>query len=185
MGPNFQSGATRIGRRRLPRRYAAILDDHDVLLGALDELHQYALAAPEGVPREKHAIIFRVVDTSEVNRFNFKLQELLGAANLMDSAAIYSVRVGHWHVVDSEHVAHAYMRHSDAEREAKHGHLPITVFDLKRIPEVVLPRCIQELSVSKGTPRIVYRRRYGDGELSVVEEIRSRELAVKTVYKQK
>jgi hypothetical protein len=168
MGPSFHLGVTRIGRERLPANHVAILDDPALLLAALRELHAYALTPAEGGTRKIcHSIVFRVADAREVERFNYKLQQLLGVADFMDNAAVYAVRAGHWHVVDSEQMTHVCNRHSDATREAQRGHFPVTVMDFERIPDVVAVHNIAEFERTKGMPRIVYRKRYGDGQLTV------------------
>lgn len=151
VGPNFDAGATRIGRRRLPAALVAILDDRRTLQLALRELHAYAIA---GSPFGRRGIVFRVNSAAEHQAILYKLQNLLGVENFGDNSSIYRVREGHWHLIDSEHIRHIYNRHGDAAAERGRGHLAIAIEDFDRLPDLIDARNICEFSVEGGMPRI-------------------------------
>lgn len=182
VGPNFDKGVTRIGRRRLPAGFVAILDDPQTLRLAIRELHAYAVG---GSRFGKRGIVFRVVSSEERQAILFKLQNLLGIENFTENSATYYIPEGFWHVIDCEHVRHVSNRHGDEEAERERGHLAIELEDIEHIPQLVDPRNICEFSVIDQMPRIKYRREYKGRTLVLVQEIRARVgVSLKTLYRE-
>lgn len=183
VGPNFDAGVIRIGRRRLPTGVVAILDDRRTLQLAIREMHAYAIA---GSRFGRRGVVFRVISAAEHQAIMYKLQNLLGMEDFGDNSSIYRVREGHWHLIDSEHIRHIYNRHGDAAGEWARGHLAITIDDFDRLPDLIDARNICEFSVEDGMPRIKCRREFTDRTLVLVQEIRTREgVIVKTMYREK
>jgi hypothetical protein len=185
MGPNFYLGVTSLGRNRLPPNCVAILDDPALLAAALAELHAYAVTPSVGLAKTRYSIIFRIVDDRELNGFHHKLRTLLDPVRFMDNAALYGVAAGQWHMIDSDHLTHVCNRHTEENREKQRGHVAVTAPDFQRIPDVIATGNITEFAQTQGRPRIIYRKRYPDGELTVIQEIRSKGMTFKTMYKKK
>jgi hypothetical protein len=184
MGSYFNTAATMIGRKRLPPGLVAILDDQMALGAAIGELHEYAIANREP-DRPRRGIVFRVVQVWECEAIVQKLWNYFGLKDAAANADLFSLALGHMHVIDDSAMSHASNRHG-----AKHGkldHLSLTVTDFMKIPDVVNPRHIVEFSVAKGTPRIVYRKAYDRHVLTVVQELQMKAgmIAIKTAYKHK
>jgi hypothetical protein len=184
VGPNFDKGVRRIGRRRLPAGFVAILDDPETLRLAIRELHEYAVS---GTKVGKRGIVFRVVTSQERQAILFKLQNLLGIENFTKSSATFHISEGHWHAIDSEHVTHVINRHGDLEAEQnRHGHLPITIEDFQLLPQLVDPRNIVQFFPEERFPRMKYRREVSDRTLILIQEIRVKDgIVMKTLYREK
>jgi hypothetical protein len=173
-----------IGRKRLPPGLVAILDDPVTLDAAIGELHEYAIGNREP-DRPRRGVVFRVVQVRECEAIVQKLWNYFGLKDAAGSAELFSVALGHMHVMDDSAISHASNRHGAKEGEL--DHLSLTVSDFMRIPEVVNPRHIVEFSVAKGTPRIVYRKAYDRHVLAVGQELQMKAgmIAIKTAYKHK
>lgn len=173
---------TSIARRRLPAGIIAILDDPEALRQAIDDLHMYANANRQpGRPRR--GIVYRVVEAWECQAIRGKLVEFFGSKRIAEIEALYAVPLGHFHIVEDSHISHICNRHG--EPEAGDAHQSLTIADFERIPEVINPRHIVGLSFKKGMPRLIYERVYGEDVLVVVEELRPKELSLKTAYKKR
>jgi hypothetical protein len=184
MGPNFKKGVTRIGRERLPRGFVAILGDLHSLQAAISELYDYVI---RGCPHRRAGIVFRVVSPGERTAYVQRLQRVLGVDryNALPASAWRDVE-RHWHLIDSDHIAHIVNRHTDPEAEEQLGHVAVTPQDLLRIPDVINPRNLTGLRVVRGMTRLAYSMEIPDGRLVAVEELRAKGcLALKTLYKQK
>lgn len=186
IGPNFQKGQTRIGRERLPDGFVALVRDQATLRLAIAELHDHVSAGNPSPYPKGFGIIFRIASSGECEGVRQQVHRVFGPSAFLEHVEIFGVTPGQWHLLDNEHIAHSCNRHSDAQIEAKCGHVPIGVADFQRIPDVVNPLNIVEFRKKGDSPRIAYARQYDDGRLIVVEEIqRKRGLVFKTMYKQK
>jgi hypothetical protein len=182
VGPNFDKGVTRIGRRRLPAGFVALLDDPEALRLAIRELHGYAIS---GAKFGKRGIIFRLITSQERQAILFKLQNLLGIDEFTRNSATFHIREGHWHAIDSEHLIHVCNRHIDPELE-RHGHPALVIEDTETIPKLIDPRNIYEFASDDALPRIKYRREVADRVYILVEEIRAKSgIVLKTFYREK
>ena len=184
IGANFLKGKSGIGRKRLPSGHVAFLDDQKSLCLAIRDLYAYAIQSCPVKPMQ--AVVFRVVGESEIHAINYKIQTLLGMDGFSANCRSFCPSAEQFHIIDSEHIAHAFNRHSDGGTERRHGHIPIGVRDFELIPEVVRPKYITEFSMRGNLPRIIYGREYGSEQLIVVQELRGNYgLTFKTVYRKK
>ncbi len=162
----------------------AHLEDSDSLARAIRDLHAYAVQRTSD--KTKYAIVYRVVTEQDRDAVNHKLQNLFGVTRFAAASADYCPPVGHYHMIDSEHIAHVCNRHSDRDVEHKRGHLPVAASDFEMVPVAVSPKNIQEFQMSGDLPRIIYSMDTELARLIVVEEFsRKRGLIFKTAYKQK
>lgn len=183
MGPHFQKGATRIGRDRLPPNHVAILDDPKTLIGAIRELWDYAGAPGPKVP---YKIVFRICTDGERDAYHHQLLNLEGAEHFAESINRFGLPTRRWHIIDSEHIAHARIRHSNPLTESAHGHVPVTLDDLCCVPEAISPRNIVSFEYAPAQPRVVYHLQRSDGLLVVVQELRAKTgMVFKTAYKRR
>jgi hypothetical protein len=132
--------------------------------------------------RGRAGLIFRVVNDGERSAINFQVQRLLN-----DVTVTCGNLLGFRHLLDVDHLAHIWKRHSQTGVGLDPGHLPLSLSDLLRLPAIVQPRNITKYTVAKGMARLVFEKHYEDGHVVAVEELRPtrRELIVKTLYKQK
>jgi len=182
IGPNFLSGRTRIGRSRLSPGIFSHLDQAGWRL-AIRDLHAYAVQG--ATQKQLYGIAFRVVEAAERDAINYKIQELLGVKDFAANSQLFCPPEGHLHIVDSEHVAHVCNRHSDLIAEQRRGSVAIVAEDFERIIEVVSPKNIGEFSMERGIARIIYSKEFELARMVVIEELRTRSVAFKTMYKPK
>jgi hypothetical protein len=182
MGPHFEKGAKKIGRERLPIGRVAILNDPQTLVAAISELLAWA-TKPD--PKQTLSAVYRVSSEGECQAYMYKLREIHGVENYITNIQRFALPARRWHIIDSEHIAHAMNRHSDQRVERKHGHLPITREDVFRIPEITDPRNIVSFEQDGARlPRIVYELRDEAGVLVAVQELRAKSgLIFKTLYR--
>jgi hypothetical protein len=182
LGPNFEKGLRRIGRRRLPAGLVAILDDQVTLRAAIRELYEYA-NNQRSATRPRRGIIFRVVSAGERQAFIGKLEQFFGTKNLSGQESVYGVPIGLWHLIDDSFMSHVVARHST---ETDATLVPVTLDDLVLIPDLINPRWIREFAFTKKMPRVVYETRHGESTVVIVQEIHTNVgLAVKTIYRKK
>ena len=92
------------------------------------------------------------------------------------------------HALDLSGYRHAFNRHGVGNENSK-TQLPITEEDVMRVPEIV--ETYDDVSfgtkTNRGLPAIVYTKRYPDGTIITVEEVRNkkRQLALKSIRKEK
>lgn len=92
------------------------------------------------------------------------------------------------HALDLSGYRHAFNRHGVGNENSK-TQLPITEEDVIRVPEIV--ETYDDVSfgtkTNRGLPAIVYTKRYPDGTIITVEEVRNRkrQLALKSIRKEK
>jgi hypothetical protein len=185
MGPNFDKGKTRIGRERLPPGIVAILDDQEMLRGAILELLAYATDV-HTAEKMRRGIVYRLVSDAERQAITYKLQDFFGMKRFLPEERTYTVPTGHWHFMDDRAVSHANTRHGIVETGSSAGHLALAPLDFCQVPSVVHSRNIVEFCVTKGMPRIVYEQAFDEGTLRVVEEIQAQAgLAFKTCYRKR
>lgn len=117
-----------------------------------------------------------------------KTEIILGIADdaLVENAAENGVDIkGFYHSIDNFFVNHALNNHGD-QKERKRGNVPITVEDIKCIPEILRsPDFIIYGSKTKiGNKAIVFAKNI-DGSTVFVEEVRNgkMKLAAQTLYK--
>lgn len=185
IGSNFEKGERRIGRRRLPTGFVAIIADPPLLAAALSELHACAIRHVGQSP-DPCGIFFHPVSAQESKDFGYRIIKLRGMDWFNQNHGRFAVHESFCHAIDIMALIHTQKRHADPGIEQERGLLPITLADVRRIPEVVISRYAAEFSEARNMPRIVYRRSYDDGVLVAVEEIRHRrqELVLVTLYKQ-
>ena len=186
MGPNWERADRRLGKRRLPQGYVAVLNNDDLLGRVIGELHGHAMTEAAAGPSPV-GVLFRQVTAGERERIGYRLVDQFGPSRLLEASAVFGVEEGYHYVVNSRGIAHAFNRHSDPTVERLHGQLPLDLADLTRVPQAVQPRNIVAFSEAKGMPRIVYEDRSTGSTLVVVLEIQgSRKwLMMKTAYKRK
>lgn len=179
MGKNFETGSTRIGRNRLPAGLIAVPGGGTALRQAVDELLDYATRNREP-NRPRRGILFRVVEPWEQQAIMHRLCDFFGD-RVGEHDRAFSVPIGHWHLMDDSAVSHACNRH--AFTETPHHRLALGREDFHRIPEVVNPRNIREFAMTGRRPRIIYERQSDRFALVVVQEIQTKTIVVKTVYR--
>jgi len=179
MGPNFNKGARRIGRDRLPPGVVAIVEDVPLLELAIGEMHEFVVAGKR-LESARAGIIFGVVDVGERLAYNWNLQRVTDDVNFFVGDLL-----GLRHTLDLEHLTHIHHRHSDPAKEELHGQIPLTLEDILLIPQLVQPRNLRECCYIREMCRLVYARRWDHGQLVAVEEIRfhKKELVIVTLYK--
>lgn len=94
---------------------------------------------------------------------------------------------GYQHTLDEASVNHILNEHGDARREAKQGQIAITADDFEKLPWVVETGSVKAGGLTKqGLETIEYSKEV-DGELIVIEEVRTgrKKLVPKTMYKKK
>ena len=186
MGPHFERADKRIGKRRLPTGYVAVLNDDATLVRVLAELHAYSLSSA-GVNLPPAGVLFRHVGTGEKERVVHRLIELFAAAKLMDQSATAGLDETYHYVINSRGMTQAWNRHSDPVGERQHGQKPLDPSDGARVPQAIQARNIVAFGVVNGTPRVVYESRSDSGTLVVVVEIQHgrKWLAMTTAFKRK
>jgi hypothetical protein len=185
VGPNFDRGARKIGRRRLPQGSVAITDDPPLLRAAISELRTRT-ADLAGRPVEPCGIIFRIVTVDEAQAIRHRIINLHGVDWANRHGHVFIPPAEHWHILGLDALIHAHNRHSDEETERQHGHLPLVAEDYHRIPEIVTPHWITSFVEKNGMPRVIYERTYAEARLIVVEELRMHQgLVMKTLYKRR
>ncbi len=96
---------------------------------------------------------------------------------------------GYNHNLDVSGTRHAFLEHGKPEIEKSRGQIPISDEDFEKIPDVIFN--YDQVSFgefdSKHTPLINYSKKFEDGTIIYVEEIRTRQktLTIKTMWKQK
>jgi hypothetical protein len=183
IGSSFLKGKLIVGRHTLPNGHVAFLDDRDGARAAIRDLHTYSTSNPD--PDLIYAVIFRVVSEQEIKGINFKIQDIYGVDRFSEKSEVYCPKAGFWHIIDNRHIIHAHNEHSDVQSEKGHGHVPITIEDFINIPDLIHPRHIDEFNIENGRPRIVYRVRGADEDIVIVQEVRKKSMAFKTIWKQK
>jgi hypothetical protein len=184
IGSNFHKGDRFIGRKRLQANSVAFLGSHDALVLAIRDLHAYAIQQSRNKPN--HSIVFRVVSEIERNAINTRIKNDLGITKFLENSERYCPPLGHWHLIDSESIAHAHHRHGDGGEENREGHVPLSGEDFEQIPTLVNARNIREFATKGDSARIIYRTNHGSVEVSLVQELcRKRGMIFKTMYKQK
>ena len=151
----------------------------------MKDLYTYSTEKREIVSQPMLAIAFRVVNQNERDGINRRIQDLIGIRQFAENSALFCPPPGLPHTIDSEHVAHAYNRHADQAPGDDNKQRSIRFTDFLDIPDVVDPRNIKELAVTRGSPRIIYSKKIESDFLVVVEEIRRRAIVFKTMYRSK
>lgn len=179
MGPNFNAGATRLGRDRLPPGIVAILDQPETLRLAFGEMYDF-VADGNLLSSGRAGVIFRTVSDGERDALNVSVQKVCGDVN-----AACGNTAGFRHLLDVNHIRHICNSHGNAEAERARGQIAVAKEDFYRIPEVVLPYNLVQCILAADSPRLVYSRECEGASLVVVEEIRRarKELVVITLYK--
>lgn len=92
------------------------------------------------------------------------------------------------HAIDEDRIAHTMNQHGNATTEANRGQIAITGKDFEKIPEIlesydrVYP---SDHKNKQGRDVIIYEKRYDDGTIIYLEEVRTgrKSLALDTMYK--
>ena len=181
VGPHLQGGSNRIGRDRLPPGLVSYLGDASGLNGAIAAMHSFV---QEGlhIPMGRCGVVFDVVAEKENESYCTVLRRITADVNF----AIGNI-AGYRHVLDLEHIKHICNRHADPVAEQRHGQIAIVVDDLYRIPAIVASRNLTECRLVSGVHKLAYKETFSDGELTVVQEVRTgrKELATVTLFKHK
>lgn len=167
----------------MPHGYVAVLDDDAQLNRVFAELLEYALeGSVDG--RRRLGVVFRQVTGRDRAGVGHKLVEHFGAPAFLELASVYGIDESYCYVIDSEALAHAWHRHGDQTAEELQGQTALIADDLNGITDVVRPINIQEFSVVKSVPRIVYESVVARGLMRVVLEVQHGRkcLVVRTVY---
>jgi len=88
------------------------------------------------------------------------------------------------HIVDTSAIRHILTRHGDAKEKARGG-IPLARTDIELIPHILSePNQVAFGAISKqGKQLIVYIKQTTDGTLILMEEVRNKTLALKTMRK--
>lgn len=93
------------------------------------------------------------------------------------------------HNLDVSGTRHTFKQHGNREKEKLRGQIKIDDNDFKKIPEIIYSpnEIIFGEKDNKNTPLIKYVKKFDDGTIYYIEEIRTRQktLTIKTMWKQK